>query len=275
VNWSRVWVIARSELRQLWQSRDFWLPLLVVALLFFVVLPAILLLAIVNVHAPDLADRIGDVVDALPTGIQEAAEDAGASPNAQASYVLAVYLFAPLAILVPLTVSSAVGAHTIVGERERGSGEFLAHSPASEREIYLGKLVASLLPGYAAAFLGFGLYSLIVNLVAGPEIGGWFFPTTNWWILVFGLVPPFVALAVALVLVVSARVTSAAAAQQLSSLITLPLILVAYGLASSSLSRAATAAILLGVAAWIVAALVLFRGSRWLTRERLLGLGSE
>lgn len=275
MNWSRVWVIARSELRQLWQSRDFWLPLLVVALLFFVVLPAILLLAIVNVHAPDLADRIGDVVDALPTGIQEAAEDAGASPNAQASYVLAVYLFAPLAILVPLTVSSAVGAHTIVGERERGSGEFLAHSPASEREIYLGKLVASLLPGYAAAFLGFGLYSLIVNLVAGPEIGGWFFPTTNWWILVFGLVPPFVALAVALVLVVSARVTSAAAAQQLSSLITLPLILVAYGLASSSLSRAATAAILLGVAAWIVAALVLFRGSRWLTRERLLGLGSE
>lgn len=275
MNWSRVWVIARTDLRQLWQSRDFWLPLLVVALLFFAVLPAILLVVIVNVETPELADRIGEVVNALPSGIQEAADDVGPSPNAQASYVLAVYLFAPLAVLVPLTVSSAVGAHTIVGERERGSGEFLAHSPATEREIYLGKVLASLLPGYGAAFVGFGLYSLIVNVVAGPEIGGWFFPTTNWWVLVFGLVPPFIALAVALVLVVSARVTSAAAAQQLSSLITLPLILVAYGLASSSLSRAATAALLLGAGAWIVAAIMLTRGSRFLTRERLLGLGSE
>ena len=62
---------------------------------------------------------------------------------------LAVYLFAPLAIIVPLTVSSAVGANTVIGERERGSGEFLAHSPAGEREIYVGKLIASLVPGYA------------------------------------------------------------------------------------------------------------------------------
>ena len=86
----------------------------------------------------------------------------------QASYALAVYLFAPLAIIVPLTVSSAVGAHTIIGERERGSGEFLAHSPATERQIYFGKLMASLIPGYFTAALGFAAYSLVVNLIVGP-----------------------------------------------------------------------------------------------------------
>jgi ABC-2 type transport system permease protein len=59
-----------------------------------------------------------------------------------------VYLFAPVAVVVPLTISTAVGAATIVGERERGTGEFLAHSPADVREIYLGKLIASLIPGY-------------------------------------------------------------------------------------------------------------------------------
>ena len=101
----------------------------------------------------------------------------GQKGPAQASYALAVYLFAPLAIIVPLTVSSAVGAHTIVGERERGSGEFLAHSPATERQIYLGKLMASLIPGYFTAAIGFLLYSLVVNLIVGPKLGGWFFPT--------------------------------------------------------------------------------------------------
>ena len=82
----------------------------------------------------------------------------GDTPPAQASYALAVYLFAPVAVVVPLTISTAVGAATIVGERERGTGEFLAHSPAAVREIYLGKLIASLAPGLATVFVGFGLY---------------------------------------------------------------------------------------------------------------------
>ncbi|MEZ5169941.1 MAG: ABC transporter permease subunit [Acidimicrobiia bacterium] len=273
MNWGRAWVITRTELRQFRQSRDFILPIGIVAVLFFVVLPAILLFVVSNVHGPELTTRLGDVIDTLPSGIRDAAVDQSDDPNAQASYVLAVYLFAPLAILVPLTVSSAVGAHSIIGERERGTGEFLAHSPASAREIYVGKMWASLLPGYVAAVFGFGAYSLIVNIIAGPKLGGWFFPTGNWWVLVFGLIPPFIALAVAMILMVSSRVSSAAAAQQLSSLITLPLILLAYGLAASSISRAVTFAAVIGAGAWIVAIAALVRGSRSLTRERLLGLG--
>ena len=37
------WVIARTDLRQLMQARDFWLPLTIVALLFFVIIPTFLL----------------------------------------------------------------------------------------------------------------------------------------------------------------------------------------------------------------------------------------
>ena len=99
--------------------------------------------------------QVGDVqaVEQLSTDARgAAAEGAGsrsrATPSAaQAAYALAVYLFAPVAVVVPLTISTAVGAATIVGERERGTGEFLAHSPAGCSEIYLGKLIASLLPG--------------------------------------------------------------------------------------------------------------------------------
>ena len=140
---------------------------------------------------------------------------------------------------MPLTVSSAVGAHTIVGERERGSGEFLAHSPATERQIYLGKLMASLIPGYFTAAMGFFLYSMVVNLIVGPKLGGWFFPTTNWWILMLWVLPPFIALALAVILAISARVSSAAAAQQASALVTLPLIIIAYGVSSGTLFRGA------------------------------------
>ena len=198
----------------------------------------------------------------------------GQKGPASASYALAVYLFAPLAIIVPLTVSSAVGAHTIVGERERGSGEFLAHSPATERQIYLGKLMASLIPGYFTAAMGFLLYSLVVNLIVGPKLGGWFFPTTNWWILMLWVLPPFIALALAVILAISARVSSAAAAQQASALATLPLIVIAYGVSSGTLFRGAGAAFVIGGLAWCGAIFALWRASKAVSRERLLGMGA-
>ena len=138
-----------------------------------------------------LINQLSDVVGSLPEELRHSVN--GQKGPVQASYALAVYLFAPLAIIVPLTVSSAVGAHTIIGERERGSGEFLAHSPATERQIYFGKLIASLIPGYFTAAVGFAVYSLVVNLIVGPQLGGWFFPTGNWWILMLWVLPPFIA----------------------------------------------------------------------------------
>lgn len=268
---SRAWTIARTDLRQLRQARDFWIPLAVIAGLFFVVIPTVLLLLITNVSDVQLVKQLSDVVGSLPEELKENVK--GEAAPVQASYALAVYLFAPLAIIVPLTVSSAVGANTIIGERERGSGEFLAHSPATEREVYVGKLIASLLPGYLAAAVGFGAYSLVVNLIVGPDVGGWFFPTRNWWILVIWVLPPFIALALAVIIMISARVSSAAAAQQASALVTLPLILVAYSVASGTLFETELVALVVGTLAWIGAALALWRGADALRRERLLGMG--
>ncbi|HEY5013811.1 MAG TPA: ABC transporter permease subunit [Acidimicrobiia bacterium] len=268
----RAWIIARTDLRQLRSSRDFWLPLGIIAAMFFVVLPGALFLSLSTIKDAGLVTQIGNLMGSMPKSIQQ--QTAGRSANVQAAYALAVYLFAPLAIIVPLTVSSAVGSQTIIGERERGSGEFLAHSPASEREIFVGKLIASLLPGYLTAAVGFLLYSLIVNLIVGPQVGGWFFPTANWWILVLWVVPPFLALVVGIILRISSRVTSAAAAQQASALVTLPLVILAYGLSTGSLSRARIFGGLLGLGAWVGALIVLWTGARALKRERLLGLGA-
>jgi ABC-type Na+ efflux pump permease subunit len=197
---------------------------------------AVLLILITHVTNVKLVKQLSDIVGSLPTQLRTRVK--GASGAAQASYALAVYLFAPLTIIVPLTVSSAVEANTVIGERERRSGEFLAHSPASERQIYLGKLIASLVPGYLAAATGFGCYSLGVNLTVGPKVGGWFFPTRNWWILVVWVLPPFIALALAVILSTSAKVSSTAAAQQVLALVTLPRVLLAYAVASDTLFRA-------------------------------------
>lgn len=273
MNWSRVATVARTDLRQLIQSRDFWGPMMILGGLFFIVLPTILLLLITRVDDVRVVEQLSTTLEVLPRRAQEAIR--GDTAPAQASYALAVYLFAPVAVVVPLTISTAVGASTIVGERERGTGEFLAHSPAAVREIYLGKLVASLLPGLATVLVGFGLYSVLVNVIVGPDVGGWFFPTTQWWVLMLWVVPPFLGVTLSLVLRLSARVRSTAAAQQASGLVSLPMIMIAYSQSTGALYTGIAVSWVIGGLAWIGAAWALVRGMRSVTRARLLGVADE
>ncbi len=266
---SRTFTIARTDLRQLAQSPDFWAPMVVLALLFFVVVPAFLLIVLVRLPEEGVAASVSTALDLLPQQAQTRV--LGATPVDRTSYALAVYLFAPIAVIVPMTISTAIGANCLVGEREKGTGEWLAQTPATEREIYLGKLIASLLPGYLTTLVGFGLYSLLVNIVVGPRVGGWFFPTRDWWVLMLLVVPPFLALTLSVVLRLSGRVRSAAAAQQASGLVTLPLIMLSYAQSSGALfgTRSALA---FAALAWLGATWGLVRGQRAVQRSRLLGV---
>jgi len=249
---SRVWTIARTELKQLIEARDFWMPMMILGGIFFLVIPTILLFAITSIGNIHAVHQISQAVQLLPAKARAAVR--GKSEQGQTAYALAVFLLAPVAVVVPLTISTAVGASTIVGERERGTGEFLAHSPASVHEIYLGKLIASVVPGYVTTIVGFGLYSLIVNT------------------LVLWVVPPFVLLTLSVVLRLSARVKSTAAAQQASGLVTLPLIMIAYGEATGAVYGGNWVGIAVGAVVWFLALLGLWRGMKAVTRGRLLGV---
>jgi ABC-2 type transport system permease protein len=265
----RAWAVTRFDLRQLRQSPDFWVPMAILGALFFVILPTILLTVIGSTPADGAMAQVSQALDLLPQTAQDAIPVAD-GPG-RTTYALAVYLFAPIAIVVPLTIATAIGAAALVGERERGTGEFLAHSPAHIREIYLGKLLASLIPGYVTTIVGFGCYSLVVNLTVGPDVGGWFFPTGPWWILMGLVVPGFVLLCLSIVVRVSGRVRSTVAAQQVAGLISLPLIVIAYGQATG-LVFAAGAGLIVAAIVWLVALTSLQRAMANVSRSRLLGV---
>ena len=270
MNWHRTFTIARTDIKQLVLAKDFWMPMSILGSIFFVIVPLVLLLSITSLGDVDAVQNIANTLEVLPAKAQ--AQIKGDTPQGRTSYALAVFLFAPMAVVVPLTISTAVGAATLVGERERGTGEFLAHSPAATKEIYLGKLMASLVPGYFTTMVGFTLYSLIVNLIVGPEVGGWFFPTQQWWLLMLWVLPGFLLIGLSLVLRLSGRVKSTAAAQQASGLITLPLIAVSYAQASGAIYGTITTTIVIGAIAWSVGLVSTWRGMSGIQRQRLLGV---
>ena len=273
MRWNHVRAIAGADLRRLFKSKDYWIPLTIMASLFFVLIPLLMLTTLSQLQNSPIVDQVTSIVGNLPARVNDVAR--GDTPVARALYVSAVFLLAPIAIIVPVTISAAVSSNAIVGERERGTGEFLAHSPTTMAELYVGKLIASLIPGYLALIVGFSAYSLIVNLTVGPHLGGWFFPTAGWLVLILWVIPPFIAVSVTVILRLSARVRSAASAQQASSLVTLPVIVAAYGVSVTVVVAPGRSAFLIGAISWFVAALLSARGSKKLKRERLLGVASE
>ena len=76
MNWYRTLTVMKTDLRQLIQARDFWLPMSILGGLFFVVVPTILLLSITSLG------EVGGVVQqvaglAVDHLVDEAADRAG------------------------------------------------------------------------------------------------------------------------------------------------------------------------------------------------------
>lgn len=66
----------------------------------------------------------------------------------------------------PITFSLVISLETFVGEKERNSLEALFATPASDLELYLGKLLAALLLPLAAAYVGTAVYVLGIQRAA-------------------------------------------------------------------------------------------------------------
>ena len=131
------------------------------------------------------------------------------------------------------------------------------------------------MPGYITAFVGLFVYSAVVNLIVARRTDGVLFPTGNWWVFMLWVMPPLDRdgdRADRLHLV--AGRASGAAAQQASSLIALPIVILAYAVSERSLFGSPCWPGSSGALAWIGPAIAVRRGVTSLTRERLLGIGS-
>ncbi len=62
----------------------------------------------------------------------------------------------------PVTISLVIASESFVGEKERRSIEPLLSSPLEDWELYLGKLVAVMVPPLFGSFIGMTVYRLMV-----------------------------------------------------------------------------------------------------------------
>jgi uncharacterized membrane protein SpoIIM required for sporulation/ABC-type transport system involved in multi-copper enzyme maturation permease subunit len=119
----------------------------------------------------------------------------------------------------PISVSLVIALETFVGEKERGSIEPLLNSPLKDWQLYLGKLISSIVPTLVASFIGMGVY------IIGLMIQGLQLPELGLLILIIALTIVQALVMVSGAVVVSTQATSVRAANLLASFIIIPVAL--------------------------------------------------
>jgi ABC-type Na+ efflux pump permease subunit len=271
MNWRSIWAIARKDLKEVRQNKIAWGPAIAIPLIFAVVMP-ILLAALPQVMpVEDIQRELGDMealLNNLPPAIRETFE--GLKLEQMFVLYMTAFLLAPLFLIMPLMFSSVVGADSFVGERERKTMEALLYSPATDMELFLGKVLAAVIPAISLSWLTYLVYIIIVNVASFNLFGRLWFPLPAWWPLMFWLTPAFAVLGISATVMISARVKTFMEAYQLTgSLVVLVLGLV-IGQISGVLFLGVGTVMLIGTLIWIVDAALIYLGIRNFKRSSLI-----
>jgi ABC-type transport system involved in multi-copper enzyme maturation permease subunit len=165
----------------------------------------------------------------------------------------------------PISVSLVIALESFVGEKERRSIEPLLNSPLTDLQLYLGKLLAVVVPPVTASYLGIGVY-----LYGVYRQVGWT-PEPRLLIQIVILTTVQALLMVCGAVVISVQATSARAANLLASFIIVPvaLLLVGESMVMFWANYGALWWVIFGQI--LIASLLIRSGIAYFNREELLG----
>jgi len=211
----KIWVMVRKEWAEVFKNR---IVLFAVAFLplIFTALPLVILYS-TRSGGDTSALGMGD----LPAQFAQVCGDLGGAECMQ-YYIISQFmlLFMMMPIIIPITIAS----YSIVGEKTTRTLEPLLATPITTGELLLGKALAAVIPALAATWGSFLIFALGGQILAlTPAVTARLFAPL-WLLAIFGVGPLLCVAAVSVAVMVSSRVTDPRVAEQLSSLVILPLL---------------------------------------------------
>lgn len=116
-----------------------------------------------------------------------------------------------------------IASYSLVGEKVQKSLEPLLATPTTDTEILAGKALAAFIPAIVANDIGAILYMLFINIFTANKLTYLFYPNGVIAVLIFILEPLVCILSIGYNVLISSRINDVRAAQQLGTLIMLPM----------------------------------------------------
>lgn len=216
---ARILAIAQKDAAELARRPGAILP--AITMVFGALIPAFMVVIGAPMLAGESLERSGEFADEARAALALLPELAGLNVNAQIQAFL-FHQFALLLLLIPVVGAMALATHAVIGEKQARALEPLLATPLSTVELLAAKTLTPLVFAVALTWISIGLY--IAGIVVVGEPGVWQAMVTWRTLLMFGALGPLVGLAaLQLAVIVSSRANDPRSAQQLASLMILPI----------------------------------------------------
>lgn len=253
--------IIRKDSREVFGHWQVALPMVVIPLVFGIFLPMMIL------SLGDPADRdMEKLLHQLPAAMLLA------FPGKEQLLFRAAldYMFPVFFLFIPVMAGSVLGAASFVGEKERGTMETLFYTPVTLPQLFLAKVMAVFIPAYGVTLLAFTAFGAVVNWKGYAVFGSLIFPTFKWLVIIGWLSPALALLAIAMMVIISARASTFQAAQQMSALVVLPVVGLIAAQTSGAIMLETSHLFWSGLGLLALAMLLLYLASRFIRYETLL-----
>ncbi|NMC84731.1 MAG: ABC transporter permease subunit [Anaerolineaceae bacterium] len=271
MNWRTIRAIAQKDLYEARQNKSVWLPIMIVPLVFILILPAVILIMAGN---PEIAASMNSdpetakMITLLPAFMQSMI--AGLN-TAQSMVVLFLgYFFAPFFLILPIMFATVIASESFAGERERKTIEALLYTPASDAELFLGKVMASFVPAILITWASFLGYILVLNGAGYPIMGRLWFPMTSWYPMIFWMSPALSLLGVAATVLISSKMQTFMGAYQTSASLVVLVIALMVGQFTGVLALSPLVGMLVGLVLWLVDVLLTVLAVKSFNRSKIL-----
>ena len=186
---------------------------------------------------------------------------------------LRVTLLNPFLVLfqvIPLVVPITIASYSIVGEKQLRTLEPLLATPIKTWELLAAKGLSAAIPGILSTWWGFAVFALVGRFVTSDEIYTKLIMSPTWILAIVLLTPIFTLLAVGLGVLISSRVKDPNSAQQLGSLVILPVIGMLIAQVSGAVQVGVGVVMGIAIGVGVIDVLLLVVSVRLFRREEIL-----
>ncbi|MDE1762008.1 MAG: ABC transporter permease [Candidatus Micrarchaeota archaeon] len=218
MDFRKAYAIAIKDLDEVFSSVGIYGPMLGVPMFFSVLLP-VLTFYVTQYSAQGIVSKLVS----LPGG----SGVLGSGPGIFFMAFFSVSVLGPIFLTMPILTASVIASDSFAGEKERKTAEALLATPIKTSELLLGKILASFIPTVLLTVAVFAIYGAATNILAFRSFGQYILPTGPWIMML--LTSPFLAIAaISFVVLISSHVKSIKEAQQISTLLVLPILIMPF-----------------------------------------------
>lgn len=210
-------------------SKKVWVPMIILAFLLCIVVPVCMAyfgihFDLVGTSSKEIEKPINAFIKDFPN--EEIRNNLIALPTLGLKFVyfFLTFMMIPFFLMVAIINSMVTSSNSFVGEKERNTLETLLFAPISIKDLFLGKLVASIIPTLGISFATFIISFIVVNVITYPYFKVLLYFNSTWMILMFWVIPILVLFNIILNVLISAKVKTFQEAQQFGGLLVLPIV---------------------------------------------------